>query len=116
MSISSSSPHASHMDKRLIIWTVTRARGTALERSFTMHSSRWSCTKLLTEPYLKENNPTNFSKILSGQSEQSIESSGCSYATMLEVLTADYSAQVARCSSPRNCRATLTCNRSNRRG
>lgn len=93
MSISSSSPHASHMDKRLIIWTVTRARGTALERSFTMHSESMVMHELLTEPYLKENNPTNFSKILSGQSEQSIESSGCSYATMLEVLTADYSAQ-----------------------
>jgi len=91
MSIGSS--HASHMDKRLIIWTVTRARGTALERSFTMHSESMVMHELLTEPYLKENNPTNFRKILSGQSEQSIESSGCSYATMLEVLTADYSAQ-----------------------
>jgi uncharacterized zinc-type alcohol dehydrogenase-like protein len=93
MSIASTSPHASHNEKRLIVWAVTRSRGTALERSFSMHSEAMVMHELLTEPCLKENNPENYAKIVSGQSEHHVASSGCSYATMLEVMTADYSAQ-----------------------
>ena len=93
MSIADASPHASHNEKRLIVWATTRSRSTALERSLSMHSESMVMHELLTEPFLKENNPTNYAKIVSGQSEQKIESSGCSYATMLEVMTADYSAQ-----------------------
>ena len=93
MSLENASPHASHNEKRLIVWAVTRSRSTALERSLSKHSESMVMHELLTEPYLKENNPTNYAKIVSGQSEQQLASSGCSYATMLEVMTADYSAQ-----------------------
>lgn len=93
MSVSLASPHASHTQSRLIVWAVTRSRSTALERSLSQHSEAMVMHELLTEPYLKEYNRENFEKIVHGQSEQSIASSGCSYATMLEVMTADYTAQ-----------------------
>ena len=50
--------------------------------------------ELLTEPFLKEKNPGNYQKIIDGQAEQDVdESCGSSYATALEVLTADFSQQ-----------------------
>jgi alcohol/geraniol dehydrogenase (NADP+) len=93
MSVANSSPHASHNEKRLIVWAVTRSRSTALERSVSIHSEGMVMHELLTEPYLKENNQPNYKKIVDGQHENNVASSGCSYATMLEVMTADYSAQ-----------------------
>lgn len=93
LSVSNSSPHALRNDKRLIVWAVTRSRSTALERSVSMHSEAMVMHELLTEPFLKENNSPNYKKILDGQQELNIASSGCSYSTMLEVMTADYSAQ-----------------------
>jgi len=77
---------------RLIVWAPPRSRSTAFERSLSRHSQAMVMHELLTEPFLKEKNPGNYQKIIDGQAEQDVdESCGSSYATALEVLTADFS-------------------------
>jgi|TARA_Y100001954_G_scaffold199953_2_gene218394 hypothetical protein len=77
---------------RLIVWAPPRSRSTAFERSLSRHSQAKVLHELLTEPFLKEKNPGNYQKIIDGQAEQDVdESCGSSYATALEVLTADFS-------------------------
>ena len=77
---------------RLIVWAPPRSRSTAFERSLSRHSQAMVMHELLTEPFLKEKNPGNYQKIIDGQAEHDVdESCGSSYATALEVLTADFS-------------------------
>ena len=78
---------------RLIVWSVTRGRSTALERSFTQHSEIMVMHELLTEPYLKENKKDNYEKIKNGQMTLDLASSGCSYQSVLELMRTDYSGQ-----------------------
>ena len=49
--------------------------------------------ELLTEPYLREFNEVNYRKILMGQTEERVASTGVAYEAMLEVMLADYSLQ-----------------------
>lgn len=77
---------------RLIVWAPPRSRSTAFERSLSRHSQAMVMHELLTEPFLKEKNPENYQKIIDGQAEHDVdESCGSSYASALEVLTADFS-------------------------
>jgi len=78
---------------RVIIWSVTRGRSTALERAFAQHPKIMVMHELLTEPYLKENTPGNYEKIKNGQQTLNVSSSGCSYSSVMELMMTDYSSQ-----------------------
>ena len=78
---------------RVLVWSVTRGRSTALERAFAQHPKIMVMHELLTEPYLKENTPDNYEKIKNGQQTLNVSSSGCSYASVMELMMTDYSSQ-----------------------
>ena len=78
---------------RVIVWSVTRGRSTALERAFAQHPKIMVMHELLTEPYLKENTPANYEKIKNGQQTLNVSSSGCSYLAVMELMMTDYSSQ-----------------------
>ena len=80
--------------KRVVLWSASRARSTAFFRAVSMRADTVAMHELLTEPYLREHSPDNYSKLLRGQQAHRVESSGVSYHAMLEVMTADYSLQV----------------------
>ncbi len=75
---------------RVILWAVTRGRSTAFERAVAQRADATVMHELLTEPWLRAHNPTNYARLADGQHRQNVRASGCTYEAMVEVMRADY--------------------------
>ena len=75
---------------RVILWAVTRGRSTAFERAVAQRADATVTHELLTEPWLRAHNPTNYARLADGQHRQNVRASGCTYEAMVEVMRADY--------------------------